>query len=268
MEASQGCPTTILQTPEGCRVKHRFFFMAGLPRTGSTVLSAILSQNPKIHSGPASPVCPIMRDLTLGFSEGSFVEMSVANRPNFHSEVIGNVPHLYYKGVDKPFVIDKSRDWLHPRNMDLIRTYMSPTPQVLVLLRDKEAIIESFTNLWKKNGVPRGRMQALVEDATWKVSYYCDEIIPTVKAWQEITNGNSVHRGDSDYTSDQFLFIEYDQFVDDPAQTLAGIYKFFRLESYTHDFDNISADEIENDAVIGPEWSGLHQVRRSLVGVA
>jgi len=247
---------------------HRFFFMAGLPRTGSTVLSAILSQNPKIHSGPASPVCPIMRDLTLGFSEGSFMEMAVANRPNFHSEVVGNVPHLYYKDVRKPFIVDKSRDWLHPRNMDLIRTYMSPTPQVLVLLRDKEAIIESFTNLWKKNGVPRKRMKALVDDATWRVSFYCDEIIPTVKAWQEVINGNSVHRGDSDCTSDQFLFIEYDKFVDDPTETLAGIYRFFRLEPYTHDFDDISADEIENDAVIGPEWAGLHKVRRSLVGVA
>ncbi len=267
MATSQGYHSLILQTPEGCRVTHRFFFMAGLPRTGSTVLSAILSQNPKIHSGPASPVCPIMRDLTLGISEGSFTEMSVANRPDFQAEIIGNVPHLYYRDVHKPFIVDKSRDWLHPRNMDLIRAYMTPEPKVLVLLRDKEAIIDSFTKLWKKNGVPPSQIKGLVADATWKVSYYCDEIIPTVKAWQEILNGNSVHRGDSALTNDQFLFVEYEKFMEDPAQTLAGIYRFFQLEPYAHSFVDISADEIENDAVVGPEWKGLHQVRPALAGV-
>jgi sulfotransferase len=145
---------------------HRFFFMAGLPRTGSTVLSAILSQNPKIHSGPASPVCSVMRDLTMGFSVGSLETMAVANRPGFQAEIIGNVPHLYYKNVHKPFVIDKSRDWLFPRNLDLIRTYMAPEPKVLVLLRDREAIIDSFTKLFQKNGVPPNQAKGLVADAT------------------------------------------------------------------------------------------------------
>ena len=37
-----------------------YYFMAGLPRAGSTLLSAILNQNPRIYSGPSSPVTSIM----------------------------------------------------------------------------------------------------------------------------------------------------------------------------------------------------------------
>ena len=246
--------------------KH-FFFMSGLPRTGSTVLSAILSQNPKIHSGTASPVCPTMWDLTLGFSQSSIQEMSVANRPEFQTELIRNVPHLYYKDVNKPFIVDKSRDWLHPRNMTMIRNHITSDPKVLVLLRDKEAIIESFTRLWKDNGVRGGELRYLVEDATWKMTYYCEEIIPTVKASQDVIKGNNVHRGNPVSDNEQFLFIEYDKFMEDPSETLNSIYRFFKLEPYEHDFENIFPAEVENDSVIGDAWKNLHKVRPSLVGV-
>ena len=223
--------------------KH-FFFMSGLPRTGSTVLSAILSQNPKIHSGTASPVCPTMWDLTLGFSQSSIQEMSVANRPEFQTELIRNVPHLYYKDVNKPFIVDKSRDWLHPRNMTMIRNHITPDPKVLVLLRDKEAIIESFTRVCKDNGVTGGELKYLVEDATWKMTYYCEEIIPTVKASQDVIKGNNVYRGDPVSDNEQFLFIEYDKFMEDPSETLNSIYRFFKLEPYEHDFENIFPAEV------------------------
>ena len=235
--------------------------MSGLPRTGSTVLSAILSQNPKIHSGTASPVCPTMWDLTLGFSQSSIQEMSVANRPEFQTELIRNVPHLYYKDVNKPFIVDKSRDWLHPRNMRMIRNHINPDPKVLVLLRDKEAIIDSFTRVWKENGVTGGELKYLIEDATWKMTYYCEEIIPTVKASQDIIKGNNVYRGDPVSDNEQFLFIEYDKFMEDPSETLNSIYRFFKLEPYEHDFENIFPAEVENDSAIGSAWKNLHTVR-------
>ena len=37
-----------------------YYFMAGLPRSGSTLLSSILNQNPKLYSGPSSPVLSTM----------------------------------------------------------------------------------------------------------------------------------------------------------------------------------------------------------------
>lgn len=41
----------------------RYHFITGLPRSGSTLLSALLLQNPRIHAGMTSPVCGVFRDM-------------------------------------------------------------------------------------------------------------------------------------------------------------------------------------------------------------
>ena len=38
----------------------RFHFISGLPRSGSTLLAAILNQNPRFHAGMTSPLADIM----------------------------------------------------------------------------------------------------------------------------------------------------------------------------------------------------------------
>ena len=45
------------------RMNKTFYFISGLPRSGSTLLSSILNQNPRFYSGPSSPVVSTM--LTL-----------------------------------------------------------------------------------------------------------------------------------------------------------------------------------------------------------
>ena len=37
----------------------RFHFISGLPRSGSTLVSAILRQNPRFHAGISSSLCPL-----------------------------------------------------------------------------------------------------------------------------------------------------------------------------------------------------------------
>jgi hypothetical protein len=37
----------------------KFHFISGLPRSGSTLLSAILRQNPRFHAGISSSLCPL-----------------------------------------------------------------------------------------------------------------------------------------------------------------------------------------------------------------
>ena len=38
----------------------KFYFDCGLPRSGSTLLTALLNQNPEIHAGTLSPVMELM----------------------------------------------------------------------------------------------------------------------------------------------------------------------------------------------------------------
>ncbi|MBU2768788.1 sulfotransferase, partial [Acidithiobacillus ferrivorans] len=42
---------------------HRYHFISGLPRSGSTLLAAILSQNPRFSAGMSSPVAGLVHTL-------------------------------------------------------------------------------------------------------------------------------------------------------------------------------------------------------------
>ena len=42
--------------PDSAKPSRTFHFISGLPRSGSTLLAAILKQNPRFHAGMTSPV--------------------------------------------------------------------------------------------------------------------------------------------------------------------------------------------------------------------
>ena len=49
----------------------RYHFIAGLPRSGSTLLAAILSQNPRFRAGMTSPVGSLFAGVLAQCSAGS-----------------------------------------------------------------------------------------------------------------------------------------------------------------------------------------------------
>ena len=48
-----------------------FHFISGLPRAGTTLLAALLRQNPRFHAGMTSPVGALLSTLLGQFSAGS-----------------------------------------------------------------------------------------------------------------------------------------------------------------------------------------------------
>ena len=49
----------------------RYHFITGLPRAGSTLLSALLLQNPRFHAGMTSPVGGLFRGMLNQLGAGS-----------------------------------------------------------------------------------------------------------------------------------------------------------------------------------------------------
>ena len=45
---------------ENAKSARKFHFISGMPRSGSTLLAAILNQNPRFRSGMTSPLADIM----------------------------------------------------------------------------------------------------------------------------------------------------------------------------------------------------------------
>jgi sulfotransferase len=49
----------------------RIHFISGLPRSGSTLLAALLRQNPRFHAGMTSPVGTLLAGMLQQFAAGT-----------------------------------------------------------------------------------------------------------------------------------------------------------------------------------------------------
>ena len=220
-----------------------FLFQAGLPRTGSTVLSAILDQNPDIHAGQNSPVCQLMWDIQVSCENGASQQLRASDRAVFQDDLLNILPDLYYSHVPEPTVVDKCMTWTLPLNLNLIRRYITSDPKIVVLTRPVDEIVESFVNAYHRAGLD------------------CDVDLLRAKG-EPIMRSADGAQWAREMNTGEFLFVEYADFMADPATTLERIYNHYGLPVFDHNFDNIECHHPENELVHGVP--GLHTVRSEL----
>lgn len=227
----------------------QFSFLSGLPRTGSTLLCSILSQNPKIHAEGHSHVCEMIRQVYYGSRNDRLDNWKeyilVSQKQKSIEDVLRMVPYVYYADVNKSIIIDKDRNWTLPDNLDLIKLYVEKNPKIIVLVRPVEEIISSTINLRLKNNFQ--------EDSLY------DNILthndPTLSSIDGVIWAKENNTG-------EFLFIHYDDLVFDTKKTIKKIYDFCEWSTYEHDLGNIIRPFEQNDEVYG--LMGLHDVRKTV----
>ena len=122
----------------------KYYFLAGFPRSGNTVLSSILNQNPKIYCSPLSPISDILwnYDQSLQHSENLKI--------NFNSNVIDigkNILTEYYKDINKEIIIDREKGWAAVGNLQMIKKYINKNPKIIFTVRPVIEILTSFITL-------------------------------------------------------------------------------------------------------------------------
>ena len=74
------------------------------------MLSSILNQNPRIYSGPSSPVLS-----TMFVIENHLLQDELYHgypKPEQGHSIISNVINQFYDDIKKPVVVDKNRAWV------------------------------------------------------------------------------------------------------------------------------------------------------------
>jgi len=226
-------------------MEKRYIGLSGLPRTGSTLLSSILSQNPEIHAEGNSAVCQLMWDMQCSVYEASILQLTVSNRIDTGIELIKNIPNLYYKDVTASTVIDKCRSWTLPDNMAMLNKYFNHKPKVLVLERPLVEIVKSFVALRQANNNQGDLEEGLLDD--WSE--------PIMRSYEGIKWAKANNNG-------EFLFVQYDELLNTTKSTIDKIYEFCELESFEHDFNNIVNKHPENDKIYG--MIGQHDIRPTI----
>ncbi len=236
-----------------------YFFESGLPRSGSTLLSAILNQNPDIHCGAISPVLEIMY-YTEQYFEGS--EQALAYpKPAQHHKIISSVIDNYYSDIDKPIVVDKCRAW--PNNVDRLQKYITKTPKILCPVRDMVEILASFIQMIHRNPNQVSFIDKALKDYGYDVNdnNRCDYLMcPEGIVEQSLyAFGEGFNKGYERYMH----MIEYNDLVNRPEETMHKVYKFLDIPYYNHDFGNVSHKYRERDnEVYG--LSDMHEVRKQV----
>lgn len=219
--------------------------LSGLPRTGSTLLSSILSQNPEIHAEGNSAVCQLMWDMQCSVYRSCNEQLTASNRIDTGIELIKNIPNVYYKDITASTVIDKCRSWTLPDNVAMLNKYFEHKPKIIVLERPLVEIVKSFVALRQANNWQGDLEQGLLDD--WSE--------PIMRSYEGVKWAKANNNG-------EFLFVQYDDLLNNTKSTIDKLYEFCELESFEHDFNNIVNKHPENDEVYG--MLGQHDVRPTI----
>ena len=235
--------------------------MAGLPRSGSTVLSAILNQNPKFYSGPSSSVITLMYALNYSFTNDNLF----ASYPKEKEAklMISSLIDSYYSDRKETIIFDKNRAW--PSKIDYIQTYITDNVKIICPVRDPDEILASFISMIKRNPYQEGQT---------KINFVDEQLIKNnlpindVNRCDFLASANGVLGESSQAISkaireghaDKIHFVEYHNLVDDPLNTMKEIYEFIGEKYYEHTFDNLeNKDKLNDLEVYG--LSDMHEIR-------
>jgi sulfotransferase len=223
----------------------KFVCLSGLPRTGSTLLSAILCQNPEIHAEGNSAVCQLMWDLQESCNKTASQQLAASNRSHTIYDLISEIPKIYYKDIKESIIIDKCRSWTIPANIDMLKKYIDKDFKIIVLERPIIEIIKSFANLYQDNNAKFNPEQILLPGS--------EPIMRSITGinWAKKNNDNN-----------NFLFISYNDLISDTKNTIQKIYEFCGWKYFDHDFENVVIKYPENDDVY--QLKGQHEIRKKV----
>lgn len=215
-----------------------FFFISGLPRTGSTLLCNIISQREDTYVEPNSPICQLLFGIEEVCQFRAYEAILRSNKLEFENILLSEVANLWYNKINKKNIIDKSRYWtINPKYMSLI----TKTPKCLVLIRPITEIVKSFIKLKKQNNNVLSEYNLLIDGRD-----------PTFSAIQGVAEAFR-------YDQDLYLFGTYDQFIKNPEEFLNQVYNFWGIDNYRHNFNTIIPISDQGDKILGTP--NLHESR-------
>ncbi len=231
----------------------KFHFITGLPRSGSTLLAALLKQNPGFHASMTSGLAALITANRKIMSAGSEVSllMDEGQRP----VILQALFDAYYEGIkDKEIIFDTNRQWT--TMMPLIRS-LFPQARAIACVRDVSWIMDSLERLYRKNPFEDTRLFG--NDVSRSTVYSRVDMLAQAN---QLVGGPWAGLKEAYYgeQSDALLIVEYDLLAQAPDKVLPLVYQFLGEPWFDgHDYENVEFDAPEFDQALGV--SGLHKVK-------
>lgn len=229
-----------------------FHFIAGLPRSGSTLLSAILRQNPRITTGVTSPVNNMVSAMLRAVSNDNEAAVFISDEQR--ERVLRGIFTEFYQGAD--IVFDTNRAW--PSKLPLL-VRLFPECRVICCVRDVALIVDSFERMFRNNPLALSKIVKYSPDTT------VYSRVQILRAGGVVGFAlDALRDGVYSEHSDRLLLVEYDALVNWPDVVLDAVYHWVDLPRFAHDFDNVEQIPGTEEADLRLGLPGLHKLRRKV----
>jgi len=233
-----------------------YYFISGLPRSGSTLLCNILAQNPDFYVSKSTSGC---HDVLFGIRNqwDRLVEHQAGGIDYDQLKRVLRSALDSYHNTDKNMVWDKGRGWLSV--LEMAQFVLGSDIKVIVPVRNVNEILASFEGLWRKT---TGFTQWNFEQGDYfkaqtvggRCEIWASNNQPLGLAYNRVIDALS--RG----FAKNMLFIEFDNLTTKPLDTMMQIYNFVGLPYYDHKFDVVEQVTQEDDENVH-RIPGLHTIR-------
>lgn len=235
-------------------------FLSGFHRSGSTLLTVLLNQNPDIYASHQSDLSASLDIVQNAF--GSFEGYMSGNAQHRYYQMLKDMPYSFYKDVERPIIIDKSRAWGHPNTFKFMYA-MDKNFKIIYCYRPILEVLSSFVLLSRSN--PNASfLQGFKEWNHSTKAYRSEEDALCDYLMLGMIESTIYIMGilKSEEYKSNVMFVEYKEITRDTQATLDKIYSFLGASEHINDLSNIKDNEEPNDAYFGVD---LHKVSSTIL---
>jgi sulfotransferase len=225
--------------------------ISGLPRSGSTLLSALLRQNPRFSAGMSSPLGGLCGMLHQKMGSGEFA--GFFDEPKRAAVLRGLFDAYYAHPTGNHVIFDTNRSWTG--RVPLL-ALLYPQCRVICCVREVGWILDSIEKLRAKNPLQVSRMFTPQSSAT---VYSRAEALMNADKGLVGQSWSTLREAWFSDEASRLIVIPYESLVRHPQRTLDRLYRELREPPFEHDFQHVSYDEPAYDSQLG--MPGLHSVR-------
>lgn len=224
----------------------RFVGIAGLPRSGSTLLCQLLSEHPEIYcEGHSSPVVnALLATRRMISDEPYFLSQLDVQFEQTYGHLQGAMQGFlngWYAGCDKPVVVDKNRAWLHALEFMM---QLDPQARVVVSIRELGQVYGSIEAQHQKT-VLTDFIDHLADfdrvaraDQLFAGDKSIGAPLISIQAVQDLPQN----------VRERLYFVKFEDLVDRPVETMSAVYQWLGIAPHTIDPERLTVRAHESDS--------------------
>lgn len=231
-------------------------FVAGFPRSGSTLLCNLLNMNPAFHATPTSPTLDMVMQMRKVFSHNtSYKNMDRLQEASRFKAGVQAYLKAYFQ--DKEILFDKNRGWVNKLPI-IDRIMENEDCKVIFCYRNPVEVFQSIESKYQQTimmeSVDEQNQELGFATLLNRVQTFISEnftlMSTPVALLEDAINQKMGHR---------ILILKYQALCEQPQKTLDQIHQFVGEPQFQYDFSQLKQTTFENDGTYNYKFP--HSIR-------